>query len=264
MANRRPDSSSPTELKPGDTEYELGVPIPGQILAKEDWVQTALKRLPPPGPLDLPGLFGRSAPISVELGCGNGRYTISSAVRRNDWNHLAIDVLPAVVRYATRRANQRGLSNVRVAVCDGWRFLAEYLGNDSVDEFHIYHPQPYADPKHAAKRMLTPDFVAMLFQRLAVGGQVYLQTDRQPYWLYIESAFRELFQFEVVDGPWPEDPLGRSRREFLANQQGLKIYRAVAKKTQVTDWPALQSIVEKLPQPNFIIQRPRRRGPRRR
>lgn len=259
MAKRRQShSSNPVELQPGDTEFELGVAIPGVIQPQENWARTALKRLPESGSLDIDGLFGRKAPLALEIGCGNGRFTISSAVRRPDWNHLAIDVLPAVVRYATRRANQRGLNNVRVAVCDGWRFLQDFIPLNSVDEVHIYHPQPYADPKDSGKRMLTPDFVALMHERLVVEGKVFVQTDREPYWKYIEQVFQAFFRLELVDGRWPEDPLGRSRREFLSEEQGLKLHRAVGTKINLLDTSAVSSLIASLPQPEFKIpqQRP--------
>ena len=66
------------------------------------------------GPLDLSALFGRSAPLVVDLGCGNGRFLLGSAVWRPALDHLGIDILPVVIRYATRRANQRGLTQYPV------------------------------------------------------------------------------------------------------------------------------------------------------
>src|SRR5215831_1291780 len=124
-------------------EREFGVPIAGEILDPSQWTQTALKRLPETGPLDWQALFGRRAPVVLDLGCGNGRYLLSSAVWRPDHDHLGIDVLPVVIRYATRRGNQRGLSNCRFAVCDGLRFLERHVEPGAVGEIHCYHPQPY-------------------------------------------------------------------------------------------------------------------------
>jgi len=103
---------------------------------------TALKKLPETGPLDFGRLFGRIAPLVVDLGCGNGRYLLGSAVWRPDCNHLGVDVLPVVIRYATRRGNQRGLTNLRFAVCDGLRFVHQFLPSRSTTEIHCYHPQP--------------------------------------------------------------------------------------------------------------------------
>ena len=84
-----------------DSETDFGVPIPGSVLPPEQWAKTALKKLPPPGPLEWQALFGRTAPIILDLGCGNGRFVISSALLRPECDHLGCDILPLVIRYAT-------------------------------------------------------------------------------------------------------------------------------------------------------------------
>src|SRR5690349_19339091 len=121
-------------------EREFGVPVAGEILDPSQWTQTALKKLPD-GKIDGPSLFGRSAPVVLDVGCGNGRYMIHSAVWRPDHDHIGIDALPLVLRYATRRGNQRGLKNLRFACCDGERFLRNHAPPHSISEIHCYHPQ---------------------------------------------------------------------------------------------------------------------------
>src|SRR5262245_21039138 len=131
--------------KSGPIEREFGVPIPGKILEASQWTRTALKKLPASGPLDVAALFSRSAPLIVDLGCGNGRYLLGSALARPECDHLGIDILPMVLRYATRRGNQRGLGNLRFAAVDAQRLLTQYLTSASLHEIHCYHPQPYYD-----------------------------------------------------------------------------------------------------------------------
>src|SRR5262245_52778831 len=95
-------------MKKPDIEREFGVPIPGKILDASQWTKTAaLKKLPTEETLDVVALFARQAPLVVDLGCGNGRFLIGSALARPDHDHIGIDILPMVLRYATRRANQR-------------------------------------------------------------------------------------------------------------------------------------------------------------
>ena len=79
---------------------------------------------------------------------------------RPDYDHFATDLLPVVIRYATRRANQRGLHNVRFAVKDAQTFLGTYVAEASVAEVHLYHPQPYHDQRLAHRRVMTPRFLA--------------------------------------------------------------------------------------------------------
>jgi tRNA (guanine-N7-)-methyltransferase len=245
-------------------ELELGVPIPGAVLPRESWSQTALKELPSVGQLDWIELFGRAAPVVLDLGCGNGRFLTSSAVRRPHLNHLGVDTLPVVVRYATRRGNQRGLTNVRVAVIGAHELLEQYVPPTSVREIHIYHPQPYRDPQKQQLRLLTPDFFALAHRCLEPEGTLFLQTDNPGYWKYMLSVVPAFFAFHEQLEPWPEDPLGRTRREILARQQGLKIHRAWAARRNGLTGDEIQQLLEHLPRPRFDAERPgKRRGKRR-
>src|SRR5260221_192736 len=150
-------------------EKEFGVPIPGEILEPAQWAKTALKKVPE-GILDFVALFGRQAPLVLDLGCGNGRFSIASALTRPDYDHLATDILPMVIRYATRRGNQRGLSNVRFAVIGGRELLAEHISPGSVAEIHCYHPQPYYERSQVHRRLITPAFISLVRRALIPGG----------------------------------------------------------------------------------------------
>jgi tRNA (guanine-N7-)-methyltransferase len=191
--------------------------------------------------------------MCLDIGCGNGRFTLASAIERPDWNHVAIDALPAVIRYATRRANQRGLANSRFIAIDGWRLLHDHCNDHTWDEIHIYHPQPYADPRKASRRMLTPDFVLLLHRKLREHGTVFVQTDRKAYWEYIKATMGAVFEWESLDGDWLDGPSLRSRREILAIKQGLPIFRGLARRR--SDWTdeSLQSCIGQLPQPRFRV-----------
>src|SRR6516225_5314483 len=127
-------------------EREFGVPIAGEILDPARWTRTSLKKLPETGQLNWAEVFGRTSPVVLDLGCGNGRFLIGSAVWRPDHDHLGIDILPVVIRYATRRGNQRGLTNLRFAVGPAALLLERHIEPASVQEIHCYHPQPFYDP----------------------------------------------------------------------------------------------------------------------
>jgi tRNA (guanine-N7-)-methyltransferase len=235
-------------------EREFGVPIAGEILDPALWTQTGLKRLSD-GPLDLSNLFGRTAPVVLDLGCGNGRFLIGSAVWRPDHDHLGVDVLPVVIRYATRRGNQRGLKNLRFAVCDGKRFLEKYLPPESVAEIHCYHPQPFYDPAQVHKRLITPEFLVLVLRTLRADGQFFVQTDNPGYWQYMRQVVPVFFDFEERAGTWPDAPKGRTRREIIALRRGLAVFRGCGrKKTGLSTNDALR-LAEALPPPVFDADR---------
>jgi tRNA (guanine-N7-)-methyltransferase len=243
-------------MKPRRTiEREFGVPIAGEVLEPQQWTQTALKRLPPVGPLCLETLFGRRAPLVLDLGCGNGRYLIGSAVWRPDHDHIGVDILPLVLRYATRRANQRGLQNIRFAAIDGQRLLRDYVPQSGACEIHCYHPQPYYDPRQVAKRLITPDFLALVHRSLVRGGLFFIQTDNPGYWRYIEQVVPVFFHFGTHDGPWPDAPKGRTRREIVALRRGLPVFRGWgAARTELSPAEAIQA-ASSLPAPTFDADR---------
>src|SRR5438067_13784382 len=175
-------------------EREFGVPVAGEILDPSRWTQTALKKLPAEGRLDLDTLFGRRAPLVLDLGCGNGRFLIGSAVWRPDHDHLGIDLLPVVIRYATRRGNQRGLSNIRFAVVDGMTLVERFLPAASAAEIHCYHPQPFYDPAQVHRRLITPAFLSLVHRALVPDGLFFVQTDNHGYWRYIRQVAPVFFE----------------------------------------------------------------------
>jgi tRNA (guanine-N7-)-methyltransferase len=163
----------PEKKKRRQIEREFGVPVAGEILDPSHWTHTALKRLPAEGPLDLPAIFGRTAPLVVDIGCGNGRFLIGSTVWRPAFDHLGADVLPVVIRYATRRGNQRGLTNLRFAVVDGLRLVRDLLPPACAAEIHCYHPRPCYEQGQAHRRLVTPEFLALVRRTLVSGGQFF-------------------------------------------------------------------------------------------
>lgn len=261
----------------GSSDSDFGVPIPGEVLPPEQWARTAIKRLPPPGPLDWKQMFGREAPVILDIGCGNGRFVIASALARPEVDHIGIEILPVVIRYATRRANQRGLSNVRLAVIGGYEFLAQYAAPASLAEIHLYHPQPYredrprpagkprrgaAPPRHrplsrgeergeAHRRLITPEFLALAHRSLIAGGLFVLQTDNRAYWQYICRTVPLLFEFEELKGPWSDAPQGRTRREIYARKHKMPVFRGQALPRPELTAEAIERIVSEAPRPDF-------------
>jgi tRNA (guanine-N7-)-methyltransferase len=237
-----------------DTDF--GVPIPGVIKPEAEWARTGIKRLPDPAPLDFAAIFGRVAPLVLEIGCGNGRYTIQSALARPEVDHFATDLLPVVIRYATRRGNQRGLTNVRFAVRDAQSFVRSYVSPGTISEIHLYHPQPYHDPKLAYRRLVTPRFLLDVHRALAPRGLFVIQTDNPDYWAYMAEVLPVFFEFHEQAEPWPDAPEGRSRREILARSRGLKIFRGYGYRRDDLERDAALRMAEELPLPKF-----RSRGP---
>jgi tRNA (guanine-N7-)-methyltransferase len=236
-------------------EREFGVPFAGTILEPSKWSQTALKKMPEEGKLSWAELFGRAAPVVLDLGCGNGRFLIGSATARLDHDHLGIDTLPVVIRYARKRGNQRGLTNLRFAVGGGYELLDRWIEPGSVAEIHCYHPQPYYDPGQAHRRLITPAFLTLVHRSLVPCGLFVVQTDNPGYWKYIRQIVPVFFDFHERIGRWPDAPRGRTRREIIAMKKRLPIFRGSGTATRdLTPDNALR-LAESLPAPIFDADR---------
>lgn len=236
-------------------ETDFGVPFAGVVAAREQWTQTALKAYPEGRPIDWQELFGRIAPVVIDVGCGNGRYLLGSAVERPECDHLGVDTLPVVIRYARRRGNQRGLTNLKYAVGGGRELLADHVSPGTVSEIHCYHPQPYYDVRLVHRRLITPQFLALVHRTLIPGGVFVIQTDNPGYWRYIQSAVPLFFDFEERRKPWPDAPKGRTRREIIARSKKLPIFSGVGHaKSGLSEADAL-ALAESLPPPTFDADR---------
>jgi tRNA (guanine-N7-)-methyltransferase len=228
-------------------ESEFGVPIPGRVLPGDQWTKTGYRD--PGTPFDWDAVFGRRAFRVVDLGCGNGRYLIGSALARPNRDHLGVDLVQVAIDHAAHRANKRGLKNVRFVTGDANVWIFERLVPDSIDELHIYHPQPYYEVADISQRLLTPEFLERSWTVLRKDGILVLQTDNKSYWTYLLKAVAKHFDPEIVPGPWPDAPRGRTRREIIARHKGLAVWRLVARRREVP-----QAI--EIPRPDFDANRP--------
>jgi tRNA (guanine-N7-)-methyltransferase len=209
---------------------ELGVPFPGPVLPPERWTSTLWRD--DGRAFDWTRVFGRGAPHIVDIGCGTGRFLLGSALARPDCDHLGIELVKPLLERAARRADQRGLANVRFVAGDAVAWLFTRLEPGSVDEIHIYHPQPYYDPAEVHLGMLTAAFLERAWLVARPGGILILQTDNRAYGRYLLEAARKHFDPELLQGPWPDAPEGRTRREIVARRKGLPVLRVVARRRE--------------------------------
>jgi len=172
------------------------------------------------------------APQVVDIGSGSGRFVIESAAARPDCTFLGIETVRPMVERATREAARRGLSNARFIAGDAAAWLAAQPAG-SIDELHVYHPQPYYDPGQVPLELLSAQFFENAWKVLRPQGLFVLQTDNRRYGKHLLEAVAKHFTPEVLPGPWPDAPQGRTQREKIALGKGLKILRVLARRRDV-------------------------------
>ena len=132
-------------------------------------------------PIDFAALFGRRAPVVLEIGFGMGHTTAEIAAARPDTDFLGIEVYTPGVGSLLRALDARGLANVRVTQRDAVEVLRDRIAPDSLAGVHVYFPDPWPKARHHKRRLIQPPFVTELAARLAPGGYLHCATDWAPY-----------------------------------------------------------------------------------
>ena len=134
-----------------------------------------------PVPADPLSLFGRSAPLFVEIGFGMGAATATIAQSRTDLDFLGIEVHPPGIGALLRLIGEMKLDNVRIVSHDAVDVLQAMVAPASLAGVHIFFPDPWHKTRHHKRRLVQPPFVRLLASRLAPGGIVHCATDWEPY-----------------------------------------------------------------------------------
>jgi tRNA (guanine-N7-)-methyltransferase len=180
---------------------------------------------------------------------------------RPDVDHLGIDLVPPSIKVASLRAGQRGLVNCKFAWGDASAFVLERATPASLNEVHLYHPQPHFDPARRARRQLSPAILLAIHRALRPGGLFVFQTDNAPFARWARAAVPALFSWEERREPWPDAPRGRTLREATARARGLAIVRAEARRLDLSPEEAAARAAA-LPEPDFDADRPAFRAAR--
>ncbi len=134
-----------------------------------------------PRPLDWPVLFGRSAPLELEIGCGNGEVLIRRARAHPELNLVGLDHGWPSARRVLRRAALAGVDNVRMIQAGAWLALERLFKPASLSRADCFFPRPWPKPRQAGRRLLQRRFLRLLNSRLAPGGSLRLLTDYRPH-----------------------------------------------------------------------------------
>jgi len=175
--------------------------------------------------LDLAAAFGAGVPVVLEIGFGMGEATAALAAAQPATGVLAVDVhTPGVGRLVASVA-AAGLDHVRVMHGDAVVVVRDMLVPESLAGARIFFPDPWPKSRHRKRRLVQPDFAALLASRLAPGGTLHCATDWLPYaeqMLQVLSA--EPLLKNAFDGlaPRPRDrPVTRFERRGL--QRGHRV-----------------------------------------
>lgn len=196
--------------------------------------KSALERLMPHwglelehGPYNWEQVFDRKAPVVFEIGFGNGDAVLQSAGKHPEINFIGDEVHRPGVGRLLHNAEQAGLSNVRVFTQDAVEVLKQCVPDGSLDEVRIFFPDPWHKKRHHKRRLIQPDFIRLVCQKLTTNGHLHLATDWQNYAEHMLDVLQaEPYLVNISDeGDYHPRPESRPLTHF--EKRGLKLGHGV-------------------------------------
>ena len=145
------------------------------------------------------GIFGRKAPLVVEIGSGMGETTALIAREHPEVDFIAIEVHGPGIGSLLNRIAEYELRNLRVMRHDAVQVLEHMIGDGALAAIHLFFPDPWPKKRHHKRRLVQPPFVALLGKKLCAGGIVHVATDWPDYASHIDEVFSKSESFEKIE-----------------------------------------------------------------
>jgi tRNA (guanine-N7-)-methyltransferase len=175
--------------------------------------------------LDLAAVFGRRAPVVLEIGFGMGETTASIADADRARDFLGVEVYPAGVGSLLARVDALGLPNVRIIEQDAVAVVTDMIAPASLAAIHLFFPDPWPKARHHKRRLVQPWFVSLLTDRLAKGGYIHCATDWEHYAQQMLAVLSAEPRLRNTTTGFAERPAYRPQTRF--EQRGIKLGNAV-------------------------------------
>lgn len=175
--------------------------------------------------LNFVDIFGNTNPIIIEIGFGMGDVTAKLAEENPNINYIGIEVHKPGVGKLLSEIKKRDLKNLYIIEHDALEVLEQMIGDNSVNGFHIFFPDPWPKKRHHKRRLLQRPRTNLLAQKLAPEGYLYFVTD---WFEYAEFALEELNQTENLENKYdgfaePQEWRGQTKFE----RKGLNADRSI-------------------------------------
>jgi len=179
------------------------------------------------GPFDWAAVFGRSAPVNMEIGFGAGEVLVGLARRHPDEDFVGIEVYRTGVGRVLGRLADEGLTNVRVLCDDAVDVLGHAVADTSLDRVLLYFPDPWPKKRHHKRRLVQTAFADTVARALKPGGVWRLATDWTNYAEWMREVLDPHPAFENIgdrDGLVSDQPRPPTRFEHRGRRKGHVVF----------------------------------------
>ncbi|MCZ7687495.1 MAG: tRNA (guanosine(46)-N7)-methyltransferase TrmB [Sandaracinaceae bacterium] len=189
---------------------------------------------PPEGPVDLPALVPGEGPLELDVGFGRGRSFLERAASHPEVRVIGVELKAKWATKVEARREALGLANARALRADVRELLARAGPEGCLARVYLHFPDPWWKKRHGKRRVLGGELLDRLALLLAPGGELFVQTDVEERAEDYARLLEEHPAFEPARAGGfaiDENPFGaRSNREVRAEEDGLPVYRLLARR----------------------------------
>ena len=172
--------------------------------------------LEPGHALDQQAVFGRKAPLILEIGYGNGDSLVTMASKTPESDFIGIEVHRPGVGHLLLKIEEQDVKNLRTYCADAIEILMQEIADGSLDRVQLFFPDPWHKTRHHKRRIVNEVFLDLLSQKLKPGGLFHAATDWEPYAEHMAETLEAHPQFVSIQSssPYSERPAYRPETKF--------------------------------------------------
>ena len=171
-------------------------------------------------------IFGNSNPIVLDIGFGMGDEIIDFSIKNPTKNVLGIEMYKPAIGNLLKNIYEKNIKNIKIIEYDAYCVLNYMIPDESIDEIHIYFPDPWPKKKHVKRRLLNVQFAEIIARKLKNSGEIKCATDNSNYAEQIVSALGKQKYLQNMNDRYGNRPKDRiiSKFEKKAFNNGSRIF----------------------------------------
>lgn len=171
--------------------------------------------------------FGNTQPITVELACGRGEFTVGLGRSYKARNFIGVDIKGSRIWKGSTMAIEEGLLNVAFLRAQIEQ-LNQFFAEGEIAELWITFPDPRPKDRDEKRRLSSPRFLDMYEPLLAKGGLVHFKTDNTGLYQYTREVLLDRSGIQILKdtddfyaSEWKDEHLGiKTRYEKMFSEKG--------------------------------------------
>lgn len=172
-------------------------------------------------------VFGRQAPLTLEIGFGMGQSLLQMAKEAPEQDFIGVEVHRPGVGALLSGMLTDAVDNVRIYSCDAIEVLNQCIADESLDRLLLFFPDPWHKSRHHKRRIVQPAFAALVHKKLKQGGVLHMATDWEPYAEHMLEIMNAAPGYKNLsaDNTWVPRPTERPVTKF--EQRGERLGHGV-------------------------------------